>query len=69
MYNYAADLEFTFYDRVIVFNGSYYDGDSVCVPVYVDVPDDNLVEGTEKFEARLPGIFITVFIIDSDCKP
>ena len=41
----------------------------MCVPVYVDVPDDNLVEGTEKFEARLPGIFITVFIIDSDCKP
>ena len=31
--------------------------------------DDNLVEGTGKCEARLPGIFITVFIIDSDCNP
>ena len=35
----------------------------------VSVPDDNLVEGTEKIEATSIDIFITIFIIDNDCKP
>ena len=71
------DLEYLFYNDTIIFNGSYSVGDSECVSVYVNVYDDNLVEGTEEVSDvdndnddgfHFPGINVQTFIIDNDCK-
>ena len=62
---YTADLEYVFHNDTIIFNGSYSVGDSECVAMDVSVPDDNLVEGTEKIEATSNDIFITIYIIVS----
>ena len=71
------DEEYLFYNDTIIFNGSYSVGDSECVSVYVNVYDDNLVEGTEEVSYvdndnddgfHFPGINVQTFIIDNDCK-
>ena len=53
----------------MIFNGSYSDGDSECVPVFVSVPDDDLVERAESYKTYIRDIHIEIFIIDNDCKP
>ena len=45
----ADGTDFTFYNQTILFNGTYYDGDSVCVGVTVAAHTDGIVEGTEEF--------------------
>ena len=62
-----------FYNDALIFNGSYSVGDSECTTVRVSAPDDNLVEGTEVFNATVsPGTisknFVSIFIIDNDCE-
>ena len=66
----ADGTDFTFYNQTIVFNGTYYDGDSVCVGVTVAVFPDGIVEGTEEFLIGIDHLddAIFVYIIDSDCK-
>ena len=68
--NLTAGLTYELYEDVVLFNGSYSDGDSECVPVYIAIADDDKVEGTEKIATTIHrGIISTVFIIDDDCKP
>ena len=71
-YHFLSDgTDYIFYDDVITFNGSYLVGDNECVLVYVNVPDDNLVEGNELFNVKISsGISPApcVYIIDNDCK-
>ena len=68
----SADGEYLFYTDKIILNGTYSAGDSECIPVYIDVYDDNLVEGTEEVfdtdDDNFSGINIQTYIIDNDCK-
>ena len=62
-----------FYNDALIFNGSYSVGEYECMTVRVSAPDDNLVEGTEVFNATVsPGAtskhLVSIFIIDNDCE-
>ena len=66
-------LDYVFYNETLIFNGSYSVGESECMTVRVYAPEDNLVEGTEVFNAIVfPGAnsltSVSIFIIDNDCE-
>ena len=68
--NSVEGADYTFYNRTIVFNGSYSDGDSECVLVTCVAHADNAVEGTETLTVIIEQIDtpVTIFIIDSNCE-
>ena len=70
-YNNILDqTDYTFYNKTIIFNGSYSEGSSECAVVTVVAHTDGLVEGTEVIIVGIGQMAspVSVFIIDSDCK-
>jgi hypothetical protein len=66
------ETDYILYNQSITFNGSYSEGDSECVMVYVRAVEDSLVEGTEVIPVAVIPYFsedptpVSIFIVDND---